>query len=71
MPEPGVFRRKAFCFSGRRSTSPGGLERQGVKIVSCRTCVDYFDIEKDISVGVIDGMVPILEILATRNVMTV
>lgn len=47
------------------------LDRQGVKIVSCRTCVDYFDIEKDIAVGVIDGMVAILEILATRNVVTI
>ena len=47
------------------------LEQKGVKIVSCRTCVDYFDIEKDIAVGVIDGMVAILEILSTHNVITI
>lgn len=47
------------------------LEERGVKIVLCRTCVEYFGIEKDIAAGKIDGMVGILEILSTHQVLTV
>lgn len=47
------------------------LEQRGVKIVICRTCVDYFDIESEIAVGQIDGMVRIIDILSSYNVLTV
>ncbi|MGB9619830.1 MAG: transcriptional regulator [Armatimonadota bacterium] len=47
------------------------LEQLGVKIVSCRTCVEFFDIEQNIGVGVVDGMVGILELLASHEVLTI
>ena len=47
------------------------LEERGVKIISCRTCVDYYKIEDEIAVGEIDGMIRIIEILSNHNVLTV
>ncbi len=47
------------------------LEADGVKIVSCRTCVKYFGLEDKVAVGQVDGMVGILELLATHEVITV
>ena len=47
------------------------LQQLGVKIVISRTCVDYFDIEKDIAIGEIDGMVRIMDILSSHAVVTV
>lgn len=47
------------------------LTERGVKVVSCRTCVDYFGIESKIGTGVIEGMVSIIELLSTHRVLTV
>ncbi len=47
------------------------LQERGVKVVSCRTCVDYFQIEEKIGAGVIEGMVSIIEMLSTHQVLTV
>jgi hypothetical protein len=47
------------------------LEGRGVKIISCRTCAEYFGIEASIGVGEIDGMVRIQDVLTTHQVLTV
>lgn len=47
------------------------LTERGVKLISCRTCVDYFDIESKMGAGVIEGMVSIIEVLSTHQVLTV
>ncbi len=47
------------------------LVERGVKVVSCRTCVEYFDLEGKIGVGEIDGMARIIDILAAHQVLTV
>jgi len=47
------------------------LEERGVKIVSCRTCIEYFKLEDRVAVGQVDAMVGILELLATHQVLTV
>lgn len=47
------------------------LEERGVKIILCRTCVDYYELENEIAVGEIDGMVRILDILSKYQVLTV
>jgi selenium metabolism protein YedF len=47
------------------------LEDKGVKVILCRTCVEYFGLEDELAAGEIDGMVPIQEILADHNVLTV
>lgn len=46
------------------------LQQRGVRIVICKTCVDYFDVEKDLAAGEIDGMVRIIDILSSHNVLT-
>jgi intracellular sulfur oxidation DsrE/DsrF family protein len=47
------------------------LEDKGVKVILCRTCVEYFGLEDGLGTGEIDGMVRIQEILADHNVLTV
>ena len=47
------------------------LEQRGVTIISCMTCVDYFDLEAEIAVGIIDGMVRIQNELTTHSVLTI
>jgi selenium metabolism protein YedF len=47
------------------------LESRGVKIICCRTCVEYFGLQKRIGVGQIDGMVGIQSVLADHRVLTV
>lgn len=47
------------------------LEDRGVKVILCRTCVEYFGLEESLGAGEIDGMVRIQEILADHSVLTV
>ncbi len=47
------------------------LQADGVRIILCRTCVDYFDIESKIAVGTIQSMVRIHDILAGHEVLTI
>ena len=47
------------------------LEEQGVRIVSCRTCVEYFGLEESIAAGEVTGMMQIQEIIFTKRVLTV
>ena len=47
------------------------LEEQGVKIISCRTCVEYFGLEEQIAVGEIGNMMGIQDILFSRRVLTI
>lgn len=47
------------------------LEKRGVKIVICRTCVEYYGVENDIAVGEIDGMARIIDILSQHSVLTI
>ena len=47
------------------------LEDRGTRIISCRTCVEYFGVEANIGVGEIDGMVRIQDVLTTHQVLTI
>ena len=47
------------------------LEEQGVKIISCRTCVEYFGLEDQIAVGEIGTMMQIQDILLSKRVLAV
>ena len=38
-----------------------GLESKGVRLVVCSTCLNYFDLNEKIQVGIVGGMVDILE----------
>ncbi|TKG92838.1 sulfurtransferase-like selenium metabolism protein YedF [Puteibacter caeruleilacunae] len=39
------------------------LEQKGIKIIVCGTCVDYYNIKREIAVGTISNMLQITEIL--------
>ena len=47
------------------------IEERGVKILLCRTCVEYFNLEDRVAAGEIEGMANILDILSMHQVMTV
>lgn len=46
------------------------LESRGVDIISCQTCVDYYNIKSEIQVGLVSGMTDLLELMATNKVIT-
>lgn len=39
------------------------IEKSGVELVLCKTCLDFFQIDKDVQVGIVGGMGDILEAL--------
>lgn len=43
------------------------LARQGVSLLICGTCVDYFDLKNKIAVGTISNMYDILQQLSSAN----
>lgn len=47
------------------------LQEQGVKIICCRTCIEFLGLEGQIAVGEIGNMPGIQEILFTKRVLTV
>lgn len=47
------------------------LEERGVKIISCRTCIEYFGLEGKIAAGEIGTMPQIQQILLEGSVLTV
>ena len=47
------------------------LEERGVEIISCQTCIEYFQLEGLMAVGRIGTMVQIQKILFTNPVLTV
>lgn len=47
------------------------LEAAGVRIISCRTCIEYFGLEGTITIGEIGNMAQIQELLLTNPVLTV
>lgn len=47
------------------------LEESGVKIISCRTCIEYLGLDGQTAAGEIGTMLQIQEILLTNSVLTV
>ena len=47
------------------------LQDLGVKVVLCRTCIEFLGVEDKIAVGEIGNMAGIQEILLTRRVLAV
>ncbi|MBI2844798.1 MAG: hypothetical protein HYX78_15500 [Armatimonadetes bacterium] len=47
------------------------LEGRGVRIIACRTCIEYFGLEGQTAVGETGTMSQIQEILLTNKVLTV
>ena len=44
-----------------------GFESQGVPVISCRTCIDYFDLKDKVKVGTVGGMPAIMEAMARAD----
>jgi intracellular sulfur oxidation DsrE/DsrF family protein len=40
------------------------FESQGVDVISCRTCVEYFNLKEKVRVGTVGGMPAIMEAMA-------
>jgi len=47
------------------------LEGRGVRIISCRTCIEYFGLENSIGAGEMDGMAHIQDVLSEHQVLTI
>jgi len=46
------------------------LERRGVKIISCRTCIEFFGLEGQTAAGEVGNMKQIQDILFAKRVLT-
>lgn len=64
-----------FLNSGVKLTTSGSeslddlkrLEEEGVRIVSCGTCLDFFEIKSNLEVGKVSNMYDIVEIIAESD----
>ena len=45
------------------------LEEQGVEILSCRTCLEYFDLLDKVAVGKVSGMANFIELFSRHEVI--
>jgi len=43
------------------------VELQGVDVISCRTCVEYFNLKEKVRVGTVGGMAAIMEAMARAD----
>jgi intracellular sulfur oxidation DsrE/DsrF family protein len=43
------------------------FESQGVDVISCRTCIEYFGLTEEVRVGRVGGMPAIMEAIARAN----
>ena len=44
-----------------------GFESQGVPVISCRTCIEYFGLKDKVEVGTVGGMPAIMEAMARAD----
>ena len=44
-----------------------GFESQGVPLITCRTCIDYFDLGDKVLVGTVGGMPAIMAAMARAD----
>lgn len=43
------------------------LEAKGVELISCKTCLDYFDLTQKVKVGIVGGMPDIIEAMTKAS----
>ena len=46
------------------------LERKGVDVLACKTCVDYYELGEKLTAGKISGMAQFIELAAKYEVIT-
>ncbi|KZE64914.1 transcriptional regulator [Fictibacillus phosphorivorans] len=47
------------------------MEDKGVKVFGCKTCVDHYNVEKELAAGEISGMAHFVELSAKYEVITI
>ena len=63
---------KLVCQSSSALQSLSFLQGMGVRIVTCRTCLDYFKLQDQVAIGEVGGMNDIVKLLmAADKVITV
>jgi selenium metabolism protein YedF len=48
-----------------------GLEARGTAVLSCGTCLDYFNLKDELKVGKVGGMAHFVELFSTRPTVTI
>jgi intracellular sulfur oxidation DsrE/DsrF family protein len=47
------------------------LERKGVDILACKTCVDYYELQEKLATGKVSGMAQFVELASEYEVITI
>jgi selenium metabolism protein YedF len=47
------------------------MEEKGVEVLACKTCVDFYDVEKQLSAGKISGMAHFIELQSKYEIITI
>jgi len=58
---------KLVASAGKALEALQDLEKKGVKILSCGTCLEFFKLEKNLQVGTITNMYEILDSMASAD----
>lgn len=58
---------KLVATAGKALEALQALEKKGVKILSCGTCLEFFKLEKNLQVGTITNMYEILDSMASAD----
>lgn len=58
---------KLVATAGKALEALQSLEKKGVKILSCGTCLEFFQLEKRLQVGTITNMYEIMDSMATAD----
>lgn len=69
-PETLVFFNSGVCLTSNESNTIEDLkklEKQGTKILTCGTCVNYYALQNKLAVGVVSNMSEIAQIMANAG----
>ena len=47
------------------------LERKGVDVLACKTCVDYYELNEKLVIGKVSGMAQFVELASEYEVITI
>ncbi|MFC7373567.1 DsrE family protein [Fictibacillus iocasae] len=65
--------RGVFCLTNQSMTSLHAkeLQEKGVSVYACKTCVDYYGVENELTAGEISSMGHFVELAAKHEVITI
>ncbi len=49
----------------------GELEKAGVRVLACKTCVDFYDVEEQLLTGTVSSMGDFVDLSAEHEVVTI